>query len=340
MSKQNSEDSMEENDDQSLPRKKLKVGHKEEPAVRTEAAVTATATATTTVPSSMDPALLAYLENNIVFELKALKEENYVLKNELKDNYVSKNEHTALKEEHYVLKNELKANYVSKNENTALKNQINSLDARMDHIAGAFEPATTYALFESAVYKFVGPAIPNPLEEDVAGHIKYVVSLVCRTLFVNLVSPDKKEAPFSWQKPRGEKLSIAKIGSLVSHGIAGLEAFVQSQDTQTLRSWNPEDRGKLSHNGAFLDAFFSTPPTKKQSGNQTHYSKTKKYVKRSRQQYATKSSVPEDTIYNAVSRVVDALQKKGFECKKEVKENNIEALKNMIKNGSRARNRR
>jgi len=233
-----------------------------------------------------------------------------------------------LKNEHSTLKNELST---LKNELSTLKDEVNTLKARMDHFAGALEPATQYALFETAVHEFVGPVLGlnlTPVQEK----IKHAAFLVCRKLLSNLLLPTEKEISFSWQNPSGRTISVATMRSLVLRGLAGLVAFIQSQDSLSLLFWNPEDRANLAHNGKFLNAVFSIPPSKEKRADDQSFSETKKYVKKTRQIFtdeASSADIPQ-TVEDAVSRVVDALEKKGHEITEAAKENNVKGLEAMF----------
>ncbi|CAB9519366.1 expressed unknown protein [Seminavis robusta] len=82
------------------------------------------------------------------------------------------------------------ANEALKADMKALEAGTKALEARLDGIAGAMEPATEYALFETAIYEFVEA---KHLQER--KKIKYQVSRLCSWILYNLFGEQKPDPP-------------------------------------------------------------------------------------------------------------------------------------------------
>lgn len=138
-----------------------------------------------------------------------------------------------------------------------------------------------------------------------------------------------EEKPFrgTWQGPSRSHISDSLVLTLVLHGIAGLAAFIESQDGVSLLTWNPQERNSVSHNGKYLDSVYTTPP--KERSDEPSFSEKKQQVKEMRKTYmekATSVDIP-PTIDEAVSQVVQALDEEGIPVGSDVKEKIIKELK-------------
>ncbi|CAB9524697.1 expressed unknown protein [Seminavis robusta] len=93
----------------------------------------------------------------------------------------------ALKADIEALKADMKELEASTKELEAETKELRTL---LDGIAGAMEPATEYALFETAIYEFVEANHPQE-----SNKIKYQVSQLCSWILYNLFGEQKPYAP-------------------------------------------------------------------------------------------------------------------------------------------------
>ena len=232
--------------------------------------------------------------------------------------------------------------YVTKKEHEDLKTQYDDLKTQHDHLKTRLDnftetlaPATFHALFETAIYEFVDKSderITTTEWQGYADKIKYSVSLVCAAILTYCLFPvEEKNFSVSWQKIPGRFVPISMQRVCVLHGIAGLVAFVQSQEEDLFFKWDPEARNKFSHDGNYLNSVYLTPK-KERSVDQPSFSETKQQVKKLRSIYLDNaSSVNIPTGFDdAVSWVCMALEGKGVPVQEKVKQEIIKVLKEVF----------
>lgn len=143
------------------------------------------------------------------------------------------------------------------------------------------------------------------------------MSFVCRSVLASFLGPGQVlVAKFSWHGPR-----MSTIKLLLLNGLAGLVAFIDSQDEADLKTWDPHARNAVAHNGRYLDCVYSTPP-KTVDGvavavdqAEPSFSAKKEEVKGKRKAYKDKALSGENipsTVDQAVVQVVDALNRKSI----------------------------
>jgi hypothetical protein len=229
----------------------------------------------------------------------------------------------------------VKKDFVSKEEHGLLKEEHGLLKGRLDYLTQALGPSTKVALFEASIYEFAGKEIP-PNFTSQADKIKYAVSFVCRSVLASFLDPGQVVAKFSWQGPR-----MSTIKLLLLNGLAGLVAFIDSQDEADLKTWNPHARNVVAHNGRYLDCVYSTPP-KAVDGvavavavdqAEPSFSAKKEEVKGNRKAYKDKALSGENipsTVDQAVVQVVDALNRKSIVVAPTMKASIINELNKLI----------
>ena len=227
---------------------------------------------------------------------------------EVAKKYVTKEEHDNLKTEH-----------------DNLKTEHDNLKARMDSFTETLAPATQHALFETAIYEFVDKSdkrITTLEWENYADNIKYSVSLVCAAILTYCLFPEEGENfSVKWRGISGRTVPNSMRLAFVLHGIAGLVAFIQSQEEDLFTTWDPQERNKFSHDGNYLDSVYSTPK-KERSADQPSFSEKKQQVKELRNIYSDKASrvnIPTG-FDDAVSGVGMALEGISLPVEEKVKE--------------------
>jgi len=209
-----------------------------------------------------------------------------------------------------------------KQEHDTQLTQLETIAARIDHITEAFEPATEFALFETAIYNFVDSVIKElksrpdglPFPED---KIKYAMANFCGDVFSKLVKPTQctKELGITAgiRMGGGSKKKTNKVWvqtnalTLMVAALQGLVVYITSVDKQDICIMDKELLNSLAHNGGLLDALYSTPNGKKKENS---YSKTKADVNAYRDLFRkkAKAAVSYNNAEDAVKAVVAALK--------------------------------
>ncbi|KAL3917200.1 MAG: hypothetical protein SGILL_004821, partial [Bacillariaceae sp.] len=213
---------------------------------------------------------------------KTTLKDDYVPKKELEEEYISKgrvrNMTQRIKEDLDTLTAEVDA---LGEEQTKLKN-------RMGGMAMAFKPATEYALFEDAVYAAIKNVMPRELatEKD-RDALSYSMQRICRDVANKLLKDSDSPADIVFYS-LGQKsiLSPSQKKEVLLRALGGLAAYIRLIDNKTVLEtvWNnPEKRGKVSHNGKFLNSFYATPPATEEGS--LAYDNEKNRVKYARQKF-------------------------------------------------------
>ena len=227
----------------------------------------------------------------------------------------------------------LKEEFVTKECMAALKEEFVTKEeheqtvARLDQIAEVFEPATKFALFDTAIYQFVEPDI-RKLQSSQGGlpstekMIKHAMASLCADVIRKLLAPkeykkDLSLTGLSGRHKRGKvQWSRTHSNTLVMRALQGLVEYITVVDGQTIvDNMDADLRNVLTHNGGMLDAIYKTPDGKKQ-GNGNRFSTTKAKVKNYRQVIREKvgsavaCDIPYATAKEAVKAVIDAMKQK------------------------------
>jgi hypothetical protein len=136
--------------------------------------------------------------------------------------------------------------------------RLTKSEQRFQGILVAFDPATKYALLETAIYTFVEFGLRNYRSVD---KIKYPASTLANHVLTLLLSGDVSESKFGWLGPKNSQIgNDGYNGGLFVVGLqvlGALVAFIENEHTskEDLEDWPPE-RNVVAHNGEFLKALY------------------------------------------------------------------------------------
>jgi hypothetical protein len=152
--------------------------------------------------------------------------------------------------------------FKEKNEEKEKKTEekFKSVEQSLQGIRAAFDPATKYALMETAVYIFVlfglqksGWVDKCQYEADV-DKIQYAASPLASRVLTLLLSgePPKK---YNWSGPKKSIIGSDDLFVVGLQVLGALVAFIENEHTSQadLKEWPPE-RNVVAHNGKLLDA--------------------------------------------------------------------------------------
>ncbi|CAB9510997.1 expressed unknown protein [Seminavis robusta] len=226
------------------------------------------------------------------------------------------------KEDHEKLVAQALEGYVKKEDHEKLV-------ARIDHVAGAFQPATEFALFETAVYVFVEPLVPSG-DGWSTETVQHSTMNLCKILIDNLL--EKKKGGFQWMD-LSKKVNFPKEKKepLLLSGLAGSVCYIHNAEKDAIEKWGQGQRNQLSHNGSLLDSLYASPQKDLAAGD---YDSTKTKIKSTRKLFETEANSKRSqftTVEDGVNAVVAALQKKGCTIEQEGITSSISGLKSQVK---------
>jgi hypothetical protein len=136
-------------------------------------------------------------------------------------------------------------------------------DQDLQGIRAAFDPATKYALMETAVYTFVEVGLQksgwvdkcqHPEVDSEVDKIQYAASPLASRVLTLLLSgkPPKK---YNWSGPNKSIIGTGDLFVVGLQVLGALVAFIENEHTSQadLKEWPPE-RNVVAHNGKLLDA--------------------------------------------------------------------------------------
>jgi hypothetical protein len=132
-------------------------------------------------------------------------------------------------------------------------------DQSLQGIRAAFDPATKYALMETAVYTFVEVGLQKSGWVDKCQHpevdkIQYAASpLASRVLTLLLAGEPPKK--YNWSGPNKSIIGTDDLFVVGLQVLGALVAFIENEHTSQadLKEW-PSERNAVAHNGKLLDA--------------------------------------------------------------------------------------
>ncbi|CAB9514326.1 expressed unknown protein [Seminavis robusta] len=220
--------------------------------------------------------------------------------------------------------------FVSREEHEELK-------ARLDKIAGVFEPSTQFALFETAIYEFVRSDIEKLFSaEEEQEKAKHALAVLCDDIVKQLVvDPATKKGfsfvGFSSRRRRNEKVTRKEWKPSVLRALHGLAAYIEIEQESTLKKWatNSGQRNLVTHDGAFVDALYLTADGKTKA---SVFTETKEKVKKHRRILKEKSREDPScaTLDGALEDIVKALVSKKVEVGEAAKASVVHELKRLV----------
>ena len=198
---------------------------------------------------------------------------------------------------------------------------------RLDGIVTAFEPATKFALMETAVYDFVKV---DKEHLQIEGKIKYSASQVASCVLTLLLSPvdPLQQSGFNWGQPGIAKFDSAHRLAVGLEVLGALVAFIEAEDISKadLEDWPPE-RNLVAHDGTFLNSLYVYEG---HEGSATV--KTGEQVKTVRDEIAAQRILfqPYANVEAGLDAVVAALTTKGLTPSKGSIKKAIEVLKRVF----------
>lgn len=214
-----------------------------------------------------------------------------------------------------VITKEMKSDFVTKQDHEELKQDHEELKGRLDQITDVFEPATRFALFETAIYEFVEKMIPAGWEPE-KEKIKHGIASLCSGVMEKLLVEESKPKKLSWQGPSTRANTDGRRAfpkeqrlPLVLRGLAGLVEYINMAEETNIQNWSRGERNNVPHNGSFLNSLYASPDG--ETRNKT-YAQTKQNVKELRKIFKEKADAafPYETVEEVTSAVVDALTRK------------------------------
>ena len=126
-------------------------------------------------------------------------------------------------------------------------------EQRLDGILAAFDPATKYALLETAVYLFVKAFLRNHPSLELE-KIQFAASKLASCVLASVSSGDGSQTKVTWTGPK-----LAGIGNddLIVVVLGALVAYINNDETSPadLMAWPPE-RNVVAHNGTLVKALY------------------------------------------------------------------------------------
>jgi hypothetical protein len=204
-------------------------------------------TATAFVPNNVSPSAAA--------SMTATDFRRMVVAKELSSNDEMKTVQEQLDElnqRHDELKERLDENDQRHDENDHLLDEI---DQRLDGIVAAFEPATKFALMETAVYTFVRVSQQH---EHLLPKIQDSASSVATCVLTLLLSEDdgpKSKSQFDWGQPNIKAFDAAARHGVGLEALGALVAFIENEHISKadLKDWQ---RNLVTQGGMFLDSLY------------------------------------------------------------------------------------
>ena len=136
-----------------------------------------------------------------------------------------------------------------------MRERLDDMNQRLDGIFGAFEPATNFALMETAVYEFVKVGEPYT---DFEGKIHHAASLVAGSVLALLLSPETPtQSEFVWGQPGKADFDGARRLAVGLEVLGALVAFIEAKDISKadVEDW-PSEHNVVAHEGKLLNSLY------------------------------------------------------------------------------------